>query len=192
MQTRGNAARAWGVLGPLRFTFGPRHVRRVRGEVLSVVLQGLMVMGLLGGSFALCRAYVLQSICVQGSSMVPTLRERQWYLASPLLVRWQGVRRGDIVVLRDPTDGGLVVKRVVGVAGDTVELRGGRVYLNGRLLDESYLPEGTRTDPVRGQWARVTCGPGEVYVLGDNRGVSADSREYGPVRSEAVLGRVLW
>ncbi|MGA4643106.1 signal peptidase I [Limisphaera sp. 4302-co] len=182
------AARA----GSAALAAGRHGLRRLRGEVLSVVLQGLMVLGLLGGSFALCRQYVLQSICVEGASMVPTLRERHWYLASPLWLRWQGIQRGDIVVLRDPTDQTPVVKRVIAVEGDTVELRGGRVFLNGRLLEEPYLPEGTRTDPIQRRWARVTCGPGEVYVLGDNRGVSADSREYGPVRSEAVVGRVLW
>lgn len=170
-----------------------RRWPRLRGEamVFSVVWQGAAVMALALGAFSLCRHFVVQSIWIGGSSMAPTLQERHWYLASPLWFRWHAPQRGDIVVLRDPTDGAPVVKRVVGLAGDTIELRDGWVYVNGSRLEEPYLAEGTRTWPVRAEWSRVTCGPGQVYVLGDNRAVSADSREYGPVRCDALLGRVL-
>lgn len=170
-----------------------RPVRLRRGEtlVLPLVLQGAVVVALMAGSFTLCRHYLLQSIWVRGSSMVPALQERHWYLASPLWLRVKEASRGDIVVLKDPTDGAPVVKRIIAVAGDTVELRDGRVWLNGRPLEEPYLEAGMQTWPVRKQWSRVTCGAGEVYVLGDNRAVSSDSREYGPVPYHSLLGRVL-
>lgn len=178
---------AWGAAGV------DRGRRCARGEAVlfSILLQGVALLALAAGTFSFCRTYLIQSVCVQGTSMLPTLRERHWYLASPLVLRWREPRPGDIVVLRDPAEGSLVVKRVVAAAGDRVELRNGGVYVNGRRLEEPYLLPGTFTWPVRRQWSRVTCGPGEYYVLGDNRAVSADSREYGPVPRGAVLGIVL-
>jgi signal peptidase I len=104
------------------------------------------------------------------------------------------VRRGDIVVARLPASvpgpGGLVVKRVIGLPGDQVACcdAGGRVTVNGRAIDETYLnPAGP---PSRFTFS-VTLGPGQTWMLGDNRNVSYDSRDYGPIRQSAITGRVV-
>jgi signal peptidase I len=101
-------------------------------------------------------------------------------------------QRGDIVVLRDPADHGLSVKRVIAAAGDCVVLKEGRVYVNGRRLDEPYLTPGVLTFPqTKAREQRLDCGEGQYVVFGDNRGNSADSRCYGPVSRGGILGRVV-
>lgn len=122
---------------------------------------------------------------VRGWSMAPTLLHGQ-----RVLVRRLGrapLRRGDIVVLREPTAEGVEsVKRIVGLPGERVEVRGGRATVDGRALDEPYLLGGGGDGP-EGSWR---AGEGEHFVLGDNRVRSIDSRTYGPVRREHIVGRV--
>lgn len=135
--------------------------------------------------------FVVQSVCVTGSSMWPTLREADFYLVNRVGSLFHAPRRGDIVVIKDPTDQSYAVKRIIGAAGDRVELRGGSIYVNGEKLDEPYLPRGTQTFPFNTLKQTVQCGPDEFYVLGDNRFYSSDSRSYGAVRRTAVLGRLM-
>ncbi|WP_261664289.1 signal peptidase I [Deinococcus sp. Marseille-Q6407] len=149
---------------------------------------------------------------VSGDSMNPTLHSGDTLLLLKY-PRWLDPdfpRRGSVVVFRGPPDSpyaytahsllGLEfqtrpahIKRVLAVPGDRLELRGGRVWVNGRALAESYVSaEGFLEDQ-----APRTLGPGEVWVMGDNRrvGSSLDSRQYGPVRSQDILGTVplrLW
>jgi signal peptidase I len=102
----------------------------------------------------------------------------------------QNVRRGDIVILHDPrAPGSLLVKRVIGLPGDHLTCcdAQGRVSVNGKPLDETYVYPGVAPSKIS---FSVTLGPGRVWVMGDNRNVSEDSREWGPVASGAIVGRV--
>lgn len=161
--------------------------------LLKQVFQCALVAAMACGSYWFFSKHVLQTVEVVGVSMAPTLHNADHYL----LDRWTYLIRdpqpSDIVVLRDPKDNDCVVKRIIGRAGDSIQLRSGHVYLNGRELDEPYLPEGTRTYAYltkRGdQW--VVCGKDQYFVLGDNRGNSEDSRIYGPIPRENILGTVL-
>jgi signal peptidase I len=94
--------------------------------------------------------------------------------------------------LRDPSDNGFSVKRVIAAAGDSVYLKDGSVYLNGRQLDEPYLPAGTFTGTgERYRDKLILCGTGQYFVLGDNRMNSIDSRVYGPVPRQNILGMIV-
>jgi signal peptidase I len=96
------------------------------------------------------------------------------------------------VVIRDPVDGSLSVKRVIGIAGDIIRLKDGAVSLNGKLLRESYLPQGTPTYPRPGLHEQsFKCGDDQYFVLGDNRNLSLDSRVYGPISRQRILGLVI-
>ena len=111
-----------------------------------------------------------------------------------LLAPGTGVRRGDVVVLRVPVSvsgtSTVFVKRVIGLPGDHVACCDprGRVTVNGRPLDESYLLPG---DPPSRSGFSVSLGPGQIWVMGDSRAISVDSRKWGPVPLSGVVGRVV-
>ena len=136
--------------------------------------------------------FMVQSMEVVGTSMVPTLRDNGYYLVNRWVLRSRDPQRNDVAVIRDPEDHGLSVKRVIAVAGDAILLKDGKVFVNGKELDEPYLLPNTRTfmyQQVHEEF--ITCGKGQFYVLGDNRPVSVDSRTYGPVPRENFLGLVM-
>ena len=126
----------------------------------------------------------------QSTSMQPTISPGDRILA---VQGSSGIRRGDVVVLRVPakisgTDD-LFVKRVIGLPGDHVACcDAGRVTVNGKPLDESYLYPG---DPPSRTTFSVTVGKGEIWVMGDHRNISVDSRKWGPVPVSGVVGRVI-
>jgi signal peptidase I len=151
------------------------------------------LIGLLAfGSYFLISHFFVESVTVVGVSMVPTLQNSQRYLLNRWVYYVHPPHRSDVVVLRDPSDNGFSVKRIVGVAGDTIHLKEGRVFVNGQELKEPYLSPGTPTFPNRGLFeASFKCGTGQFFVLGDNRNNSVDSRTYGPVPRRNILGLVI-
>lgn len=94
-------------------------------------------------------------------------------------------------MIKDPTDGIFVVKRIVALPGETVSFLDGKVYVNNRRLDEPYLFGKDLTLAVQEVKEPIACGRNQYFVLGDNRGDSFDSRNYGPVRRDRILGLVM-
>ena len=163
----------------------PRAFWRQVGQTLLVTAAALT-------SYFVSSQFFMQSVCVTGMSMAPTLRDSGRYWLNRWVYCIQEPKRGDIVVLRDPADHGLSVKRVIAAAGDCVVLKEGRVFVNGCKLDEPYLGPGVLTFPeTQAREQRFDCGEGQYVVFGDNRGNSADSRSYGPVPRGGILGRVV-
>ncbi len=138
----------------------------------------------------LTRTYIAAIYTVEGNSMLPNLATGERILA----LKWTPLTRGDIIIFRLPNDPrNNFVKRVVALPGDTVEIKGGRVMVNGVEQAEPYL-QGKRTE---GSLAPLKVDPQHYFVLGDNRGFSMDSRDpmVGLIPSEAVLGEgvyILW
>jgi signal peptidase I len=170
--------------------------RKARITVRSILRQGfqLLVVAILAtASYFVISHFLLQSVKVVGRSMVPTLYDSQHYLLNRWVYRFHPPRHSDIVVLRDPSDNGFSVKRVVATPGDSIYLKGGSVFVNGCKLDEPYLAPGTPTftdTKYRGEL--VLCGRDQFFVLGDNRQNSIDSRAYGPVPRGNILGPIIW
>ena len=143
-------------------------------------------------SYFLVSHFLLQSVQVVGESMVPTLYDSQQYLLNRVVYLFREPKRTDVVVLKDPQEKGFAVKRIIAAAGDRVDLKAGKVYVNGRRLSEPYLLPNTPTFhyfTLKEQ--TVLLGKDQYFVLGDNRNNSADSRTYGPVPRRSILGVII-
>ena len=161
-------------------------------SLFRLLMQCVLIGVLAYSSYFLVSHYVLQSVQVVGNSMSPTLQNMGRYLLNRWVYLVREPQRADIVVIRDPADEGYSVKRIIGSAGDTIRLKGGQIYVNGRLLEEPYLLPGTPTFAEPGKREQsVVCGKDQYFVLGDNRNNSADSRVYGPVSRSKILGLII-
>ena len=166
--------------------------RRVLPSFAVQIFQCLLVAVLATGSYFFISRYILQSVEVVGASMYPTLHDADRYFLNRLAYDFRAPRRGEIVVVRDPTDGAYCVKRVVALPGESLFFKNGRLFVNGKELNESYLPFGVKTfTPETVQEEMVTCGKDRYFVLGDNRNNSFDSRFYGAISRQNILGVVM-
>jgi signal peptidase I len=127
--------------------------------------------------------FLAQATQVLGQSMEPNLHSSQRVVIEKITYRFHGPRRGDIVVIDSANQSEMLIKRVVGLPGETVEVRNGRVYVNGALLEEEWTVK-----QGGGSYGPRTVPPLHVFVLGDNRGASNDSRSFGPVAIEEIVG----
>ena len=137
--------------------------------------------------------FVLQSVQVVGGSMSPTLHDSERYVLNRWVYHLREPQPKDIVVLRDPEDKSYAVKRIVAQQGDRVYVnRAGQIFVNEKLLNEPYLAPGTMTfASAKVPEQMWICGANRYFVLGDNRNNSADSRIYGAVPRQDILGLVL-
>ena len=179
----------------MNFRHGPLR------EILEAVLLALIV-------FVLIRE-VVQNFRVEGASMLPTLESGEFVLVDkisysevhlgPLTALipgrdngdyfFSGPARGDLVVFQPPDDRFRdYVKRVIGLPGDTIEVRDGSVVVNGRLLEETTY---TQAAPPY-QWDPVLIPQDHYFVMGDNRQNSVDSLSFGPIHKSLILGRVIF
>jgi signal peptidase I len=164
----------------------------VAASVLQQLFQCLIVGILAIGSYFFISHYILQTVQVVGVSMFPTLHDADRYFLNRLTYDFRAPQRGEIVVVRDPTDGEYCVKRIVGLPGESLVFKNGRMFVNGKELPEPYLPYGVKTfTPEVVQEELVTCGKDRYFVLGDNRNYSFDSRYYGAISRANILGVVM-
>ncbi len=133
----------------------------------------------------LINLFLAQATRVYGQSMEPSLHTDQRLVVEKLSYNFHEPHRGDIVILRVPQAGsGLLIKRVIGLPGEKMEIKGGKVYINEQPLEEPYLSSQSQRD-----MRAIVVPPEHVFVLGDNRNFSNDSRSFGPVALDNILGR---
>jgi signal peptidase I len=137
-------------------------------------------------------SFAIQAVHVEGLSMFATLNDNDYLIADKIDYRFHPPQRGDIIILRPPTDNSKdFIKRVIALPGERLLIRDGYVYINGHKLDEPYLPEAWTTFnnwPTNGSDGQV-MGPNEYFVMGDNRNRSQDSRIFGPITRDRIDGR---
>lgn len=158
-----------------------------RGMVLSVWLRDLII-SLAISCFIIIFLY--QPVKVEGTSMMPSLEDQERIFVNKFVYRLEPIQRGDIVVFRYPRDPSKsFIKRVIGLAGDRIQIDAGRVFVNDKLLDEDYVPrayEDLRSYPE-------VLVPADCYfVLGDHRSLSNDSRDFGPVNQSFIYGKAVF
>ena len=136
----------------------------------------------------LIHQYLFTFARVDGTSMLDTLHENNIMGVSRLHYRLNEPQRGEIITCNYPEDGNkLFVKRIIGLPGETIEIREGTVYIDGEPIAETYL---TRVDDQ--SMDPITLAKDEIFVMGDNRPVSRDSRAVGPLTLDEIYGRVLF
>ncbi len=163
----------------------PKRTSALRGlaEWVVILLGALLV------AFVV-KTFLLQAFYIPSGSMEPTLEIQDRVLVNKLSYDLHDVNRGDIVVFRSPpgepgSDVKDLIKRVVALPGETVEARDGRVLIDGRMLEEPYLRDGVVTGHIEPR----EVPPGHVWVMGDNRSNSKDSRFFGPIDDDLIVGR---
>jgi signal peptidase I len=160
----------------------------VKQSLLRGVLEWVLILGVALIAAIVIRQFLLQAFYIPSGSMEHTLEIRDRVLVNKLSYRLHDVRRGDIVVFeRPPQDGDAnkdLIKRVIGLPGETVEGRDGAVVVNGKRLNEPYL-KGVASGPFPAQQVP----PGHLWMMGDNRPNSRDSRVIGPIPESNVVGR---
>jgi signal peptidase I len=148
-------------------------LREVAETVIPAVVIALII-----------NLFLAQATQVLGQSMEPNLHSTQRVVVEKVTYRFfHGPRRGDIVVIALPEPSEMLIKRVVGLPGESIEVRSGQVYIDGKPLDEPWT-----VNPGGGSYGPHTIPPLHVFVMGDNRGASNDSRNFGPVAIEHVVG----
>jgi signal peptidase I len=170
----------------------PRSKRRRAIIEWAVILVVALLAALL------LRTFVIQPYFIPSASMEPTLKDGDKVLVNKLSYDLHPIHRGDVIVFKKPPDDttpGIkdLIKRVIGLPGETIAGRNGQIYINGNLLREPWLPKVDQD--VTSTFAPVQIPAGEYFVMGDNRTDSSDSRVFGPIPKKLVVGRafmIVW
>ena len=171
--------------------------------IIGFVMDMLETIVFVGAMFVVVNYYILQPSQVRGSSMLPTLRDNDRIFVSRVTYKLRQPQRGDIVVLNSPENKEIeFVKRVIGLPGDKIMIDDCSppfrtqcdIYVNGEKLSESYIKDKTQLyeNSIYSEGQEFTVPDQSVFVMGDNRTGSLDSRIFGPVRQDSIIGVVFF
>ena len=134
--------------------------------------------------------FLYQPVKVEGTSMAPLLSDQERIFINKFVYRFEPIERGDVIVFWYPLDRSKsFIKRVIGLPGETIELRGGRLFINGKERPEVYIPAGYIDGSSYGP---MTVPGDEYFVMGDHRDSSNDSRVFGPVGRPYIYGKAVF
>lgn len=143
------------------------------------------------------RYFLIQPFYVKGASMEPTFSDSQYLIVNEIDYRFNNPKRGDVIVFRYPNDPQeFFIKRVIGLPNETIKIENGQVIIindqnpNGLVLKETYLPEGLTTFNLTNNSLKLY--DNQYFVMGDNRNASKDSRSFGPVNKDLIIGKVFF
>ncbi|MBN2084334.1 MAG: signal peptidase I [Anaerolineales bacterium] len=155
------------------------------GSRLRAIVTEVLQTIVLAGVFYFVISLLTARVVVEGPSMRPTLLSGEWIVVNRLTYRIGSPQRGDVIVFLPPTNAQTddLIKRVIGLPGETVGIRDGLVWINGAPLEEAYVSGTTYPD---NEWQ---LGENALFVMGDNRPISLDSRSFGPINLSEVVGK---
>ena len=148
-------------------------------QVILLILIFLLIFGMV--------RFSVQSFKVEGESMEPSFHNNEYLIVDKLTYHFRSPARGDVIVFHSPqSDGVLLIKRIIGLPGEKVEIKGGELYINGYQL----LQEKPHFDSIPYPNYSVTVPRGQYWVIGDNRSNTTGSHIFGPVPRHNIIGRV--
>src|SRR5258706_1270913 len=164
-------------------------------KFVHVVYEFIEAFVISGSVFVVVYLFLMQPHQVKGSSMFPTFKDQEYLLTDKVTYRTRQPLDGDVIVFKAPINENFdFIKRVIATPGQTVEVKDGHVFIDGKMLDEFYLPKEYTTAP--GQFLHegenYTVQPDELMAFGDNRDHSSDSRDWGPVPYRNIIGKVFF
>jgi len=160
--------------------------------ILDVLMEMMQTL-LLAGALFLAVNVLSARIRVEGPSMENSLVDGEVVIVNRLAYRWNEPQRGDIIVFRYPLDPDRrLIKRIIGVPGDEIHIAGTQVYINGSLVEEPYLSPGPERNADPASAVTWTLEEDQVFVMGDNREHSSDSRHWGPLTTSAIIGKAVF
>ena len=134
--------------------------------------------------------FLYQPVRVEGTSMLPRLEDHDRLFINKFVYHFEAIRHGDVVVFRYPRDlEKSYIKRVIAVPGDRLRIDRGDVILNGKRLQEPYVPDEYRDSR---SYSEIVVPPDAYFMMGDHRSISSDSREFGPVERELIYGKAVF
>jgi signal peptidase I len=160
----------------------PEQEQPKTGSALRELLETLILTVV---TYLLVRTFLFETYRVVGQSMDQTLEQDQRLIVSKLSYRLHEPQRGDIIVFHDPQEPSRnLIKRIIGLPGEILEIRSGQVFINGQPIDEPYLGStSTRSEP------QIAIPDGYYFVMGDNRNNSSDSRSWGVLDTNRIVGK---
>ena len=148
-------------------------------EMVEVIVTALVLAFLI-------QTFVVGNFWIPSESMVPTIEVNDKVIVTNFSYWFEGPKRGDVIVFRYPLDTKKdYIKRCIGLPGETVEFRDSKLYVNGQLVEEPYLPEGL----VFEDYGPIEVPEGQYFMCGDNRNHSSDSRVWGFVEKRLIIGK---
>lgn len=159
------------------------------GSTLVDMVETLVVAGAI---FAIIYLFLFQPHQVVGDSMMPNFQNNEYILTDKISYRFQPPKKGEVIVFKAPTNIERdYIKRIIAEPKETIKVEDGRLFINGQVLEEGYIPNGVKTYP--GQYIKegveYQIPPDTYFVLGDNRVNSSDSREWGFVKKTDIIGK---
>lgn len=162
--------------------------QKKRRPLLGTFIETLLIVAAAFAIAMVVQTFMFRITGILQTSMLPTIDPGDRIIVNCLTYEFREPKPGEIIVVHDPLDDKKdIIKRVIAVSGDTVELLDGVLYVNGSVVEEPYV---VHKDVVKGQ-PRLIVPEGFVYVMGDNRPVSGDSRDFGPVAEDQIIGKVM-
>lgn len=168
-------------------------LKRIGAFFLDIIQTIVLALSL----FIIIYLFLLQPHQVRGSSMYPSFYDGEFLLTDKISYRFGEPRRGDVIIFKAPPSEPCAeieceyIKRIIGMPGDKVVLKNGKIFINGQLLDEKYLPSDTTS--FQGNYLmegiEKEIPAGEYLPLGDNRSHSRDGREFGAISRQNIIGK---
>jgi signal peptidase I len=164
-------------------------------KFIHVVYEFVEAFVISASVFVVVYLFLMQPHQVKGSSMYPTFKDKEYLLTDKVTYKKSDPKYGDVIVFKAPTNENFdFIKRVIALPGQTVMVKQGHVYIDGEQLQETYLSSEVMTSA--GQFLlegeSYVVQPGEIMAFGDNRDHSSDSRDWGPVPEQNIVGRVFF